>query len=56
MGVDMIWIGDDIGTQNTMLISPDMWRRFLKPRMSRFISTMKSINPQLKVAYHSDED
>lgn len=54
MGVDMIWIGDDVGTQNKMLISPDTWRRFFKPRMATFISMLKSINPELKVAYHSD--
>ncbi len=54
MGVDMIWIGDDIGTQSSMLMSPDTWRRFLKPRMAGFISTIKAINPALKVAYHSD--
>ncbi len=54
MGVDMIWIGDDVGAQNTMLISPKMWRKFLKPRMANFIAELKSINPQLKVAYHSD--
>jgi uroporphyrinogen-III decarboxylase len=50
----MIWIGDDVGSQRTMLISPSMWRRFLKPRMANFISEIKSINPHLKVAYHSD--
>jgi len=54
MGVDMIWTGDDIGAQNSMIISPAMWRKFLKPRMAAFISEIKSINPQLKVAYHSD--
>ncbi len=54
MGVDMIWIGDDVGAQTAMLISPQLWRRFLKPRMGRFISTLKAINPALKVAYHSD--
>jgi uroporphyrinogen decarboxylase len=54
MGVDMIWIGDDVGGQNSMLISPQTWRRFLKPRMAAFISSIKSINPALKVAYHSD--
>jgi uroporphyrinogen-III decarboxylase len=37
-----------------MLMSPDTWRRFLKPRMAAFISSLKSINPSLKVAYHSD--
>jgi uroporphyrinogen decarboxylase len=54
MGVDMIWTGDDIGAQNAMLISPKMWRKFLKPRMANFISELKAINPQVKVAYHSD--
>jgi uroporphyrinogen decarboxylase len=54
LGVDMIWIGDDVGAQNRMLISPGMWRQFLKPRMADFISEIKSLNPQLKVAYHTD--
>jgi Uroporphyrinogen decarboxylase (URO-D) len=53
-GVDMIWIGDDVGSQRAMLISPRMWRKFLKPRLADFISEIKSINPSLKVAYHSD--
>lgn len=54
LGVDMIWVGDDIGAQNAMLISPKMWRKFLKPRMANFIAEVKAINPQVKVAYHSD--
>ncbi|MHC1772853.1 MAG: uroporphyrinogen decarboxylase family protein [Flexilinea sp.] len=54
MGVDMIWIGDDMGTQHSMMISPRMWRRFFKHRMAAFIAELKAINPQVKVAYHSD--
>ncbi|HKL43273.1 MAG TPA: uroporphyrinogen decarboxylase family protein [Clostridia bacterium] len=54
LGVDMIWIGDDMGAQNSMLISPELWRKFFKPKMARFISELKNINPKLKVAYHSD--
>jgi uroporphyrinogen decarboxylase len=54
MGVDMIWIGDDVGAQHSMIISPRHWRRYLKPRMATFIGTLKAINPGLKVAYHSD--
>ncbi len=54
MGVDMIWLGDDVGAQNAMLISPQTWRKFLKPRMADLISQIKAINPGLKVAYHSD--
>jgi uroporphyrinogen decarboxylase len=54
MGADMIWTGDDVGTQHGMLISPATWRRFLKPRMAEFISTLKATDPKVKVAYHSD--
>lgn len=54
MGVDMIWIGDDVGAQGAMLMSPRHWRRFLKPRLAQFIAEIKEINPRLKVAYHSD--
>jgi uroporphyrinogen decarboxylase len=54
MGVDMIWTGDDVGAQQSMIISPDMWRQFFKPRMAQFFAELKAINPDLKIAYHSD--
>jgi len=53
-GVDMIWIGDDVGAQNRMLISPELWRKYFKSKMEVFISSLKKINPELKIAYHSD--
>jgi len=54
MGVDMVWLGDDVGHQHGMFISPRHWRRFLKPRMAHIIERLKTINPDVKVAYHSD--
>jgi uroporphyrinogen decarboxylase len=54
MGVDMIWTGDDVGMQNGMLISPHHWRKYLKPRMAHFFASLKAINPNVKIAYHSD--
>jgi len=54
MGVDMIWIGDDVGTQHRMLVSPDTWRQHFKPRLETFITSCKGINPEVKIAYHSD--
>lgn len=54
MGVDMVWTGDDVGMQTGMLFSPKTWRKMLKPRMANFIAALKAINPQVKVAYHSD--
>jgi uroporphyrinogen decarboxylase len=54
LGVDMIWLGDDVGGQDRMLLSPATWRRFLKPRMAAFIAELKALNRAVKIAYHSD--
>jgi uroporphyrinogen decarboxylase len=54
MGVDMIVLGDDIAHAGGLLMSPKHWRRFLKPRLAELISTLRALNPRLKVAYHSD--
>ncbi len=54
MGVDMIWTGDDFGGQQTMVISPKLWRKLFKPKMANFIASLKAFNPDVKVAYHSD--
>ena len=56
MGVDMLWTGDDIGSQRGMLMAPATWRRFLKPRMAELIARVKAIKPDLLVAYHTDGD
>jgi uroporphyrinogen decarboxylase len=54
LGVDMIWLGDDVGGQNSMLMSPKMWRQYFKPRMTDLIASLRAINPQIKIAYHTD--
>ncbi|MCD6156116.1 MAG: hypothetical protein J7J32_03635 [Candidatus Atribacteria bacterium] len=54
MGVDGIWLGDDVGTQKGMLISPELWRKYLKPRMAVICQELKKLRPDLKIAYHSD--
>ena len=54
LGVDMIWLGDDVGGQRAMLMSPKTWRRYLKPRMAELIDSLRAINPQIKIAYHTD--
>lgn len=54
LGVDMIWLGDDVGGQKSMLMSPKMWRTYLKPRMAELIASLRAINPVIKIAYHTD--
>jgi uroporphyrinogen decarboxylase len=36
-GVDVVYDGDDVGMQKSMMMSPAMWRRFLKPRYKKLI-------------------
>ncbi len=51
--VDMLWLGDDVGMQKGMMMAPEMWRRYLKPRMAKLIASFKRKNPDIIVAYHS---
>jgi uroporphyrinogen decarboxylase len=53
-GVDLVRTGDDIGTQRGMMIAPEMWRRWLKPRLAKLIASAKAANPKVKVLYDSD--
>ncbi len=53
-GVDVLLTGDDVGMQNRLMISPKMWRKWLKPRYAELISRVKSINPDVLIFYHSD--
>ncbi len=54
LGVDIIWIGDDFGTQDRMLLAPGLFREFFKPRYARLFADWKEINPSVKIAFHSD--
>jgi len=49
--IDMIEYNDDVGGQNGLLISPPMWRAFLKPRFAAFIQMCKGYG--VKIRYHS---
>jgi uroporphyrinogen decarboxylase len=53
--VDMIKIGDDLGTEQSLLMSPAMYRRVLKPVHADYISFIKS-RTRAKVFFHTDGD
>lgn len=50
--IDLVFISDDIGGQNGMLMSPRMWRRHLKPRLTRWCDLVHSYG--VKAFYHTD--
>ncbi len=53
-GVDLVCLGDDVGMPGTMMLSPVMWRRYLKPRMAEIIGAARAAAPGVRVLYHSD--
>lgn len=53
LGADVIWMGDDFGTQLGMMISPNSYRKVFKPLQKKVIETFKKTNPNIKIAYHS---
>jgi uroporphyrinogen decarboxylase len=54
LGVDAIWFGEDLGSQTSTLISPDMWRERFKPRYARMIAALRKIKPSIIIIMHSD--
>ncbi|HIS27575.1 MAG TPA: hypothetical protein IAA57_11940 [Candidatus Pullilachnospira intestinigallinarum] len=55
-GVDIVFLGDDIGMQNGPMMSMEMYRTWLKPRLARVIASVKEINPEILIFYHSCGD
>jgi uroporphyrinogen decarboxylase len=51
--VDVVAEGDDYGTQESQLISPEHFREYYKPHMGRVIQAMRSKAPTAKVMFHS---
>ncbi len=52
-GVDILSLGDDIGTQNSIMIDVGLWERWLKPRIVKVINAAREINPEILIFYHS---
>ncbi|MFQ6098700.1 MAG: uroporphyrinogen decarboxylase family protein [Armatimonadota bacterium] len=53
-GADMLSLGDDVGMQHKLMMHPDMWREWLKPRLAKVIRAGREVNPDIHVFYHSD--
>lgn len=53
--VDIIKIGDDLGTQQSLLMSPTMYRSILKPVHADFIASIRR-RTRAKVFFHTDGD
>jgi len=55
-GVDVLRLGDDVGTERGMMIGRATWAEWLKPRLAKVIKSAREIRPDILVFYHSDGD
>jgi uroporphyrinogen decarboxylase len=53
MGVDILWCGDDFGSQSGMIMDPETWRRTFKPRIKYMFEEFRKVRPDIKIAWHS---
>jgi len=50
--IELVYIAEDLGTQESLLMSPKLFRQFLKPRMRRLIDLAHSYG--VKAMHHDD--
>jgi len=53
-GADRLMCGDDVANQNALMFSPEMWRKFMKPRWAQVWAAAREIDPDAQIVYHSD--
>ena len=51
--VDIVGEGDDYGTQQSQLISPEQFRDYYKPHFVRVLKFIKEKAPNVKIIFHS---
>ena len=51
--VDVVMEADDYGTQETQLVSPQVFRELVKPRLAVLLQRVKELAPHAKVLFHS---
>ena len=53
-GIDVLHLGDDIATQQSMMMSLELYRKWIKPRLKKVIDAARAVNPEIIIDYHSD--
>lgn len=52
---DMIELpGDDYASNENLIFSPAMFRKYIKPCIARMVNSIRSIQPDIKIMLHSD--
>jgi len=53
-GVDVLHLGDDIATQQSMMFSVSDYRKWIKSAHRAVVEAARSVNPDIIIDYHSD--
>jgi len=52
LGPDVIHMGDDLGHQSSLPVSPASWRELIKPRLARILAP--AVESGIETAFHTD--
>jgi len=52
--VQMVEVADDLGAERSTLISPAMYRRFIKPRARQLYAMIRELAPDAFIIHHTD--
>lgn len=53
-GVDMIQVVGDVAMQDRIIMGPELWRKYDKPRWASLIDACRAVNPETIFFFHSD--
>jgi uroporphyrinogen decarboxylase len=51
-GTDLVWMGDDLGTQRSLVMSPQQYREWYRPRHAEIVRRLRAIRPDVHIAFH----
>lgn len=52
-GAEVLYLGDDVGMQRSVMMSKDLYQTWLKPRLKQVVDAARAINPDVIIFYHS---
>ena len=52
-GGDILFLGDDIGMQRSIMMSRELYTQWIQPRLKKLIAEVKAVRPDIIVFYHS---
>ena len=50
--VDVLFFADDLGTQDSLIVSRDLYLKHIKPRHRKFVTALRELSPA-SIAFHS---